>query len=401
MEVPSGHLTASDYIRQSVIGRGSFGIVYQAINQRTNQVVALKEIDLEQSVDDLTEIQKEIDMLRASESKYVVGYYGSFLLGSKLCILMEYMGCGSVSDIIAIKKLPESLISIILQRVLKGLNFLHLRRKFHRDIKAANILLNLEGDVKLADLGVASSLESRTKSFSFVGTPYWMAPEIITEQGHNQKCDIWSLGITAIEIATGLPPYSDLPYSRALHLIPNSDPPVLEGNFSPEFKDFVSQCLIREPEQRPSAEMLLSHPFIKNAKKKTVLAQYLQSIIHLMKQFEEEEKEEEESESNDHNSDYSWDFSLLNNSPELPKDDLTAILNAILTLSKDHKYNPISDSLFKLSGLFVECDSLCHEFCRDFITKLIPSERIRISEERELYNSTLIFPSGVLPPSEQ
>ena len=397
MEVPSGHLNASDYERLSIIGRGNFGTVFKAINQKTNQIIALKEIDLEQSVDDLIEIQKEIDMLRASESKYVVGYFGSILIGSRLCILMEYMGFGSVSDIIAIKKIPESIISIILRQVLKGINFLHLRRKFHRDIKAANILLNDKGEVKLADLGVASSLESRTKSFSFVGTPYWMAPEIITEQGHTQKCDIWSLGITAIEIATGLPPYSDLPFRRAFQLIPNSDPPILEGNYSIQFKDFVSHCLVKDPEQRPSAEELLNHSFIKSARSKEHLAHFLLSIRPLIKPPEEEE-DDNLNENILHELNSSWNFSSLEGSQQPPRDSLTAISNAILKLSKDNHYSSINDSLFKLSGLILQCDSMCYGFCHDLASKLMSAQRIGFNEVRSINDSTLIFPSNCPPP---
>ena len=226
--------------------RDSFGIVFKAIYKKTGQTVAIKEIDLEKTSDELTEIQREIDMLRVCKSEYVVSCEGSTLVDSKLWIVMEYMGGGSIRDLIQIRKMPENTIAIVLKQILLALNFLHKGRKIHRDIKAANILLSNDGDIKLADFGVASSLEARTKAYTFVGTPFWMAPEIIAEEGYNEKCDIWSLGITAIEVATGMPPYHELYPQRVLMLIPQNPPPTLQGDFSPQFKDFVSKCLVKD-----------------------------------------------------------------------------------------------------------------------------------------------------------
>ena len=266
--------------KKDVIGRGSFGTVYRCVNKITGEDVAIKEIDLDDNDDDLIDIQNEIDMLRACESKYVVKYYGCCLLGSKLWIVMEYMGGGSVKEIVAVQPIKERYISIIIREVLCALDFLHRGRKIHSDIKAANILLNDRGDVKLADFGVASSLESRNKAFSFAGTPFWMAPEVIKESGYDEKCDIWSLGITAIEIAHGAPPYFELNPQRVIMLIPQNAPPSLEGNFSAQFKDFVKQCLVKNPEERPSSQQLLLHPFINNnhAKSKKTLADYVAEI---------------------------------------------------------------------------------------------------------------------------
>ena len=134
-----------------LIGKGSFGLVYKGIWKKTGEVVAIKEIDLEESADDLIEIQKEIDMLRACESQYVVKYHGCALVNTKLWIVMEYMGGGSVRELLQIEMMSESVIAIVLQQVIHALEFLHKGRKIHRDIKAANILLNRHGDVKLAD----------------------------------------------------------------------------------------------------------------------------------------------------------------------------------------------------------------------------------------------------------
>lgn len=291
----------TDLEKQSKCGKGNFGVVWKALNKKNGEIVAVKEIDIES--DELIEIQKEIDMLRASESNYVVKYFGCILVKNRLWIVMEYMGGGSVRNILDVKAIPEIEITIILQQILNALNFLHRGRKIHRDIKAANILLNDDGDAKLADFGVASSIESRNKAVTFVGTPFWMAPEIILGQDYDEKCDIWSLGITAIEMATRWPPFCDLPAQTALMLIPDRDPPVLTGAFSTSFKDFVSKCLVKDPACRPSAAELLNHPFIKGAKRKEVLAEYLQSIKPFLVRndqsddsCEEEEEEEEEEE---------------------------------------------------------------------------------------------------------
>ena len=372
----SGGISASDYVRQGIIGRGNFGVVYKAVCKKTNEIVAIKEIDLEQSDDDLIEIQREIDMLRSCESKYVVHYYGCTLVGSKLWIVMEMMGGGSVRELVQIKVMPELQISIVISQVLHALDFLHRSRKIHRDIKAANILLNSKGDVKLADFGVASSLEARNKAFTFVGTPFWMAPEVIMESGYDEKCDIWSLGITAIEMATGLPPYSDLHPQRVLMLIPQNAPPTLEGDFSPHFKDFVSKCLTKDPKIRPSASQLLGHPFIKSAKRKDLIVEYIEQVKPYSSTLNNEEEEYGEEEEEEDQNDF-WVFDTVHvESKPKPRQNSTnnyleAIESAILSTSRDQRFAPVNESLTKLGGLFVMCESRCPGFAKDFVKALL------------------------------
>lgn len=393
------YLNASDLEKQDIIGRGSFGTVYHGIYKVTGEEVAIKIIDLEENDDDLIDIQKEIDMLRACESKYVAKYFGCCLVDTSLWIVMEYMDGGSVREVIAVQPLKERCIAIIVREVLCALDFLHKGRKIHSDIKAANILLNSEGDVKLADFGVASSLESCTKALTFVGTPYWMAPEVITESGYDEKCDIWSLGITAIEMATGFPPYSDIHPERVLLLIPQNPPPTLKGEFTAQFKDFIKQCLIKDQNLRPSAEALLQHPFVSNshAKNKRILADYVVEMKPKIKIIADDLPKVIIQHKNnmrqspikqqlmklpikpgDHvnpNEDFEWSFPPYQIAPLKYSSNgnihaLEKIEEGIFNMQKDSRYKEINDSLIKIASNLIRCNSIIPDFASDFIAAL-------------------------------
>uniref|UniRef100_A0A3P8VI24 Mitogen-activated protein kinase kinase kinase kinase n=1 Tax=Cynoglossus semilaevis TaxID=244447 RepID=A0A3P8VI24_CYNSE len=249
------------------VGSGTYGDVYKARNIQTGELAAVKIIKLEPG-DDFSIIQQEIFMVKECMHHNIVAYFGSYLCREKLWICMEYCGGGSLQDIYHVTgPLSELQIAYVCRETLQGLGYLHSKGKMHRDIKGANILLTDNGDVKLADFGVAAKITATiAKRKSFIGTPYWMAPEVAAVEkngGYNQLCDIWAVGITAIELAELQPPMFDLHPMRASF----NDPKHLNKSIcvplrSTGFHNFVKVSLTKNPKKRPTAEKLLSHVFV-------------------------------------------------------------------------------------------------------------------------------------------
>lgn len=242
------------------------GTVFLATNKKGAKI-ALKSLDvsLEQN---LVTVEHEIRMMRSCSHPNIVQYYGSYIWEGSLWVCMEYMDGGSLTEMISICKLTEPQIAAICRDVLKSLYYLHSFNRIHRDIKSDNILLSMAGHIKLADFGYCAELTSATeKRNSVVGTPYWMAPELIRGQDYDSRVDIWSLGVMAIEMAEGEPPYLEFPPVRALFLIATNGCPKLAdpSQWTHLFLDFLDRCLDMDPQKRPMAKTLRSHPFLRFA----------------------------------------------------------------------------------------------------------------------------------------
>lgn len=236
------------------------------MDKTSGQIVAIKIVELDLSNEELAAIQKEIAVLCQVRSPYITKYYDSFVHDSQLWIVMEFCAGRSCADIIKGQPMSEAQIAAVLRDVLHALAYLHIEGKIHRDIKAANVLLNGTGHVRLADFGVAGQLQGPQKrDRAFVGTPYWMSPEVIKQSGYDTKADIWSVGILAYELSQGQPPYADLHPMKVLHLIPRNPPPQLPRSCSKDLRDFVEKCTTRDPLRRPSAAAMLQHRLIRCA----------------------------------------------------------------------------------------------------------------------------------------
>ncbi|XP_075963850.1 TRAF2 and NCK-interacting protein kinase-like isoform X2 [Anarhichas minor] len=262
-----------------LVGTGTYGQVYKGRHVKTGQLAAIKVMDV--TGDEEEEIKAEINMLKKySHHRNIATYYGAFIkknphgIDDQLWLVMEFCGAGSVTDLIKNTKgnsLKEEWTAYICREILRGLTHLHQHKVIHRDIKGQNVLLTENAEVKLVDFGVSAQLDRTVgRRNTFIGTPYWMAPEVIAcdenpEATYDFKSDLWSLGITALEMAEGAPPLCDMHPMRALFLIPRNPAPRLKSKkWSKKFQSFIESCLVKSHGQRPSTEQLLKHPFIKD-----------------------------------------------------------------------------------------------------------------------------------------
>jgi serine/threonine kinase 3 len=264
----------------SKIGEGAYGSVFKARDNRSSagELVAVKVLKLDRK--NIKNLRQEIRVLQQCNSPSIVAYKGTFRQKNNVWICMEYCDSGSLSDMLEECRmtLTEEQVAAVMKMALQGLEYIHSIKKIHRDLKAANILVNTQGDCKLADFGVSAEMKNTlARRNTAIGTPHWMAPEVInSNMKYNTKADVWSLGITAYELACGEPPHSNVNQMRAIFLIPTAPAPQLPHpeRWSRKFKDFLNLCLQKNPDLRPDASTLLrEHPFITQAGGKQVIAE--------------------------------------------------------------------------------------------------------------------------------
>uniref|UniRef100_A0A8C7NP09 non-specific serine/threonine protein kinase n=1 Tax=Oncorhynchus mykiss TaxID=8022 RepID=A0A8C7NP09_ONCMY len=286
------------------LGDGAFGKVYKAKNKETGALAAAKVIETK-TEEELEDYMVEIDILAKCDHRYIVKLLDAFYHDAKLWIMIEFCPGGAVdATMLELDRgLMEPQIQVICRQTLEALVYLHSIKIIHRDLKAGNILLTLEGDIKLADFGVsAKNTKTLQRRDSFIGTPYWMAPEVVMcetmkDAPYDYKADIWSLGITLIELAQIEPPHHELNPMRVLLKIAKSEPPTLEqpNKWSQEFKDFLKKSLDKNPESRPNAAQLLEHPFVCSVKTNRPLRELVaEAKAEVMEEIEDNREEGEE-----------------------------------------------------------------------------------------------------------
>ncbi|XP_063205270.1 serine/threonine-protein kinase 10 isoform X1 [Chroicocephalus ridibundus] len=345
------------------LGDGAFGKVYKAKNKETGALAAAKVIETK-SEDELEDYMVEIEILATCDHRHIVKLLGAFYWDGKLWIMIEFCPGGAVdATMLELDRgLTEPQIQVICRQMLEALHYLHSKKIIHRDLKAGNVLLTQDGDIKLADFGVsAKNMKTLQKRDSFIGTPYWMAPEVVMcetmkDTPYDYKADIWSLGITLIEMAQIEPPHHELNPMRVLLKIAKSDPPTLScpSKWSLEFRDFLKTALDKNPETRPSAAQLLEHPFVSKVTSNRALRELVaEAKAEVMEEIEDSRDEAEEDDSSEsasppgkHKRDPSEASQLSFDGEKPPDSSLPKVVNGPVETGKetvDGQSNKVSD----------------------------------------------------------
>ncbi|WCJ38443.1 Protein kinase superfamily protein [Euphorbia peplus] len=386
-------LTSSDYKLYEEVGEGVSAIVYRALCVPFNEHVAIKVLDLERLNNDLENVRREVHTMGLINHRNVLKAHCSFISERSLWIVMPYMAGGSCFHImksVCPKGFEQPIIATILCEILKALAYLHAQGHIHRDVKAGNILIDTKGAVKLGDFGVSASMfdtgnRQRSRN-TFVGTPCWMAPEVMQQlHGYDFKADIWSFGITALELAHGHAPFSKYPPMKVLMMTLQNAPPSLdyEGDkkFSKSFKDMVSACLVKDPKKRPTSEKLLKHRFFKHSRPNEFLARnILDGLPSLGDRFRILKEKELE---------------LLAQNKALHGDEEQISNQEYIRGISDWNFD--LEDLKKQAALIPDCDSILTEYNQDSGSKNERSHEIvldgGLSKAKTNYSKSAIFAS--------
>ena len=344
-----------------LVGQGNYGRVYKAMHKKTGKIYSAKIAYIEKT-NEVESFKKEINILSQCNNQYIVHYFASYIKGHQIWIILEFCDGGSLYELIKIlpRNLNEEEIASLVYMILKGLIFLHENKKIHRDIKTENILLTHEGIAKLADFGVSTQLmHSFSKKITKIGTPFYMSPEVILQNKYDYKCDIWSLGITTIEMAEGEPPFAKVKGYWVLKKIITHPPKGLKNKekWSKEFNDFVEKCLIYDPEKRPSAKELLQHPFIlKYNRGSKLIAELINNNLDYLEFYRKKILESDESEEEDKNTEFfnntkKFRADIYNNNDNNEEENMGSVI-----IKKDT--NDINKNKFNASNIIEETGTM-------------------------------------------
>ncbi|KAG0793054.1 hypothetical protein G6F16_003887 [Rhizopus arrhizus] len=344
----------------NVIGKGHFGTVYRALDLLSGRTVAIKQIDLKASREqDIEDMMEEASLLSSLTHPNIVKYEGFIQTEKHMHIVLEYVENGSLLNTLKSfgQSLPEHLVASYCQRILKGLVYLHKQHVVHCDLKAANILTTKAGDVKLSDFGVSLNLKLKKDENIVSGTPFWMSPEVIELKGASIKSDIWSLGCTIIELCTGKPPYSDCIAMTAMFKIVEEQCPPIPKHLSTELKNFLKLCFKKNPQDRPSAQELLRHPWVLQHKRPLDISSTTSSPSILMNKAVASEGKKQPRRTSD------------NNNCITTRQSMPVVSNSYVKQSR-HKHSLIDCSFPKGGGTCKVCDVpikrnalVCRDFC--------------------------------------